>query len=227
MSLPPVESTRARLVAYWPVYGLRLESPRLTMEMLSDDDLPELIEATLAGIHDPERMPFAFPWTDAPPDALVPNTLRHYWESRSRFRPEAWSIPFGVRHDGLLCGIQEIEATKFALLRTVSTGSWLGRAFQGRGFGTEMRASVLQFAFDHLAATRAESAAFTDNPTSLNVSAKLGYQPDGSAPMERRPGEVAVNQRLVVTPETFRRPDWSVRVSGLHACGALLGLPTQ
>ena len=39
---------------------------------------------------------------------------------------------------------------RFAVHRTVDTGSWLGQAFQGRGFGKEMRAAVLGFAFDGL-----------------------------------------------------------------------------
>jgi RimJ/RimL family protein N-acetyltransferase len=195
--------------------------------MLSDDDFPDLLAATLAGIHDPARMPFAFPWTDAAPETQVLDSVRHYWGERGAFRPESWSIPFGVRRDGEFIGIQEMSASKFALLRTVHTGSWLGLEFQGQGYGTEMRAAVLQLAFDHLGATRAESAAFVDNPMSLRVSDKLGYRPDGTQCQERRPGEVAINQRLLVTPETFRRPDWSVTVSGLEACRTMLGLPTE
>ena len=220
-------STRSRLTRYWPVYGLRLETPRLSLEMLADDDFPDLLETTLAGIHDPERMPFAFPWTDGTPQTQVGDSLRHYWTSRGGFRPEAWSIPFAVRRGGEFVGIQELSASAFALLRTVHTGSWLGLAFQGHGFGTEMRAAVLVFAFEHLGATRAESGAFVDNPSSLNVSAKLGYQPDGTERRERRPGEVALNQRLLVTPETLRRPDWSLRVTGLDACRELLGLTSD
>jgi RimJ/RimL family protein N-acetyltransferase len=169
-------------------------------------------------------MPFAFPWTDAPAEEVVANSLRHYWQSRSQFSPDAWSIPFAVRSQGIFCGIQELAATKLTLLRTVSTGSWLGLAHQGQGLGTEMRAAVLMFAFDHLGAVRAESAAFVDNPTSLNVSAKLGYQPNGTQVRERRPGEIAVNQGLVVTTETFRRPDWTLGVTGLEECRAMLGL---
>lgn len=194
------------------------------MDVLSDDDLPDLVEVTLAGIHDPDRMPFDIPWTNAPRDELVLNSLRFHWESRSRVSPESWKIPFAVRRDGTFCGIQELAAQKLALRKTVSTGSWLGLAFQGQGIGTEMRAAVLQLAFDHLGATRAESGAFTDNPRSLGVSRALGYVPNGDEIKERRPGEVATTQRLVVTPETFVRPDWTVGVTGLEACRSLLGL---
>jgi len=59
----------------------------------------------------------------------------------------------------------------------VSTGSWLGMRHQGKGFGTEMRAAILMLAFDHLGAKTARSSAFTDNPRSLAVSRRLGYEP--------------------------------------------------
>lgn len=58
---------------------------------------------------------------------------------------------------------------------TVSTGSWLGLTHQRHGYGTEMRAAVLSFAFEHLGATTATSRVHQDNPASAGVSAKLGY----------------------------------------------------
>lgn len=221
---PTASRGRSRLAVHWPVYQLRLTTPRLTLQVLSDDDLPDMIEAILAGVHDPGRMPFGVPWTSAPQDELVLNSLRHHWESRSQVGPESWKLPFAVRRDGTFCGIQELVAKKLSLRKTVSTGSWLGLALHRQGIGTEMRAAVLQFAFDHLGATRAESGAFTDNPPSLGVSRALGYVPNGVEIKERRPGEVAASQRLVVTPETFARPDWTVQVTGLDACRSLLGL---
>ncbi len=60
-----------------------------------------------------------------------------------------------------------------------ATGSWLGRRYQGRGIGTQMRAAVLHLAFGGLGAQQAVSAAFEDNPASLRVSRKLGCRDDG------------------------------------------------
>ena len=105
----------------------------------------------------------------------------------------------------------------------MATGSWLGAAHQGDGIGTEMREAVLQFAFDHLKADRADSGAFLDNPRSLRVSEKLGYRPDGTAVLQRRPGERAVEQRLTLDPSQFVRSDWAVQVRGLPACRAFFG----
>jgi RimJ/RimL family protein N-acetyltransferase len=212
------------LAEYWPVFGLRLATPRVTLTPMRDDDLVETLDLILAGIHDPGRMPFSMPWTDAPRDELIANTLRHYWTSRGASTPARWSVPFVVRLRGELVGMQNIVSTDFAVTKTVMTGSWIGAAHQGMGIGAEMRSAVIQFAFDHLRAVRADSGAFTDNPASLRVSEKLGYLPDGTEVRQRRPGERAVEQRLTLTPREFRRPGWDVQVTGLAACRSYFGL---
>lgn len=56
------------LVDAWPLFRLTLWTPRLELRVVRDDDLPGLVEATLAGTHDAGRMPFAEPSTDRPVD---------------------------------------------------------------------------------------------------------------------------------------------------------------
>ncbi len=217
-------TSRDALTRHWPIFGLRLASPRLILRPVCDDDLAELVDLVLTGIHDPAMMPFLMPWTDAPRDELIENTLRFFWRTRASSAPNNWSVPFAVRARGAMLGIQELSGENFAVTRTVDTGSWLGRAHQGQGFGTEMRCAVVDFAFDHLKATRAESAAFVDNPTSNTVSRKLGYVPNGDRVVRRRPGEAALDQHLLLTPATFNRPSWAVQVAGLDACRGSFGV---
>jgi RimJ/RimL family protein N-acetyltransferase len=217
-------TSRDALTRLWPLFALRLATPRLIMRPVCDDDLAELVDLAVVGIHDPAAMPFLMPWTDAPRAEMIENTLRHHWRSRAASVPEDWSVHFAVRSRGALIGTQEIAGNQFAITRTVATGSWLGRVYQGQGYGTEMRCAVVDFAFDHLRATRATSSAFVDNPASLAVSRKVGYLPDGTVVVQRRPGEAAVDQRLLVTPETFCKPAWSVQVAGLDGCRGAFGL---
>ncbi|WP_447005130.1 GNAT family N-acetyltransferase [Saccharothrix isguenensis] len=198
----------------WPFRHLVLRTPRLELRPDDDEGLAELVDVSLDGVHPPDRMPFAVAWTDAPRDRLGTNTLQHYWGVRASLSPERWELNFLVRLDGRVVGTQGLGGEHFAIRREVTSGSWLGLRHQGRGIGTEMRAAVLMFAFDHLGAVSARSSAFDDNLASHAVSRKLGYRPDGTVTQVRR-GEPAAETRLLLTPGTFARPDWVLEVSGI------------
>ena len=212
------------LVDIWPLFGLRLITPRLELRVVRDDDLPGLVDAALAGIHDPTRMPFAAPWTDAPPDELRRNFVQYQWAQRASFRTDRWSVIFTVLRDGRPIGVQDMRATDFATRRTIESGSWLTRAEQGHGLGIEMRAALLSFAFDHLGAEVAESGAMTWNAASLGVSRRLGYRENGLARVVGRPGVVGEELRVRLARDEFIRPDWTLLVDGAEpACAQLLG----
>lgn len=198
----------------WPPQGLRITEGDLVLTTVGDDDLPGLVDLALSGIHDAEEMPFNRPWTDEDPAQLAANLVRHYSRLRAEVTPESFCLRFAVRLSGELVGMQGFDAQDFAVTRTGETGSWLGRRFQGQGVGTRMRRAVCAFAFDGLGAEEVTSSAFLDNPASLAVSARVGYRPDGLQRLRRRPGELAVRQRLVLTPETFIRGE-PVMVTGL------------
>jgi RimJ/RimL family protein N-acetyltransferase len=207
----------------WPLRHLVLRTPRLELRPDDDPGLLELAEEARCGVHPPETMPFAVPWTDAEPDERARAVLQHHWGERAALGPRRWNVHFLVRLDGRVIGVQDVEATAFAVTREVDTGSWIGLRHQGRGIGTEMRAAVLTWAFDHLGATRARSAAFVDNAASRRVSEKLGYRPDGSFTQARR-GTRAEKTRFLLERDTFRRPGWTLRVEGVEACLPALGV---
>lgn len=201
----------------WPLFGLRICSPRLELRLVRDEDLPGVIDAALAGIHDPAVMPFSVPWTDAPREVLIRETAKHQWRSRTSVEPDNWTLNFVVRHDGVPIGIQDVTSRYFSVTKSVSTGSWLSRSYQGRGLGKEMRAAVLLFAFDHLGAEVAESDAAVWNQASLGVSRSLGYQNSGIKRVVARPGELTEQQGVRLAREDFIRPAWDVHVEGLDA----------
>jgi RimJ/RimL family protein N-acetyltransferase len=206
----------------WPLRHLALRTPRLTLRPDDDEGLYALAAVAVRGIHPPEQMPFAHPWTDQASGDLVRGVLQYNWARRAELSPSAWKINFLVRHGGVVIGVQELSGQDFAVTRQVSTGSWLGMEHQGRGLGTEMRAAVLLLAFDHLGATTARSAAWSDNPASLRLSEKLGYRPDGTATFARR-GAAATEIRLLLAAEQFIRPEWTLEVHGLDGCRETLG----
>lgn len=208
-----------------PPAGLRLVAGALELRGMDDDDLVELCDLALGGIHPPEQMPFYVPWTDAPREELARNTAQYHWHARAAFSVAAWELLLGVWHDGVLVGTQGLSAHRFLVTRAAETGSWLGQAHQGQGIGTAMRRAVCEFAFDHLGAVEVNSAAFLDNPASLAVSRKVGYRDNGLVRVERRQGEVAVKQSLVVTPATFVRGDVELIADGVIAFRSAIGLP--
>jgi|SRR6478736_3127806 len=208
----------------WPLFALRLETPRLMLRPIRDEDLPGLAAAALRGVHAPERMPFGVPWTDWEPERLTRSMAQFHWSLRANATTENWGVSFTVVHDGIPVGIQEMHARNFAGRRTIDTASWLTSERQGLGLGKEMRAALLLFGFDHLGALWAESSAASWNEASLGVSQSLGYERNGLTRSEPRPGEPVDEIRVRVSAEQFRRPEWALAVTGAErACEQLLG----
>ena len=207
----------------WPLFGLVLRSARLELRPPADDDLVALLDVARAGVHDPATMPFAVAWTDLRGDAFDQGFLQFWWRTRASWTVDAWSLPFAVLREGQPIGVQELRATNLRADRTVDTGSWLGIRSQGLGFGTEMRAAVLAFAFDHLGATTARSAALEGSEASRRVSMKLGYRPDGFGEVAPR-GIPVREERFVLDRSDLDRESWPLAVDGFDTCRAMFGL---
>ncbi|HYO44599.1 MAG TPA: GNAT family N-acetyltransferase [Candidatus Limnocylindrales bacterium] len=206
----------------WPLFDLRIRTPRLELRLPTDDDLIALARVARAGVHDRPTTPFLVPWDELPSPAFERQFLVHWWRTRGEWAPDAWTLGLAVVVDGEPVGIQDLTARDFGRRRTVITGSWLGLTHQGRGYGTEMRAAVLWLAFEELGALVAESGYIDGNGASASVSAKLGYVANGERLVV--PKGAPVTERLVrATPRTWRRDLVPVVVEGLEACRGLFG----
>jgi RimJ/RimL family protein N-acetyltransferase len=164
---------------YWPLFDLEVRTPRVTLRPITDEVAVELAALAARGIHDPGFMPFAMPWTRSESPQLERGALQFYWRCRAEMTPASWSIHFAVVVDGTIVGTSAIMATDFARLRQFETGSWLGREFQGRGFGTEMRVATLTLGFVGFGAELALTGAWHDNGPSLGITRRLGYREQG------------------------------------------------
>lgn len=207
----------------FPPFGLVLRTPRVELRLIRDSELPQLIEAVRSGIHEPGKSPFSVAWSEAPDHELPANTAQFHWGARSRFTPENWDLAFGIWHDGELIGSQSLMAKEFAAFRVVSSGSWMRKSSQGQGLGKEMRAAILLYAFDHLGAEVAESAAAVWNERSLGVSRALGYRDNGLHRESSAQGPAEI-QQLRLDAADFRRPDWELEVEGHDAFARFIGL---
>jgi RimJ/RimL family protein N-acetyltransferase len=209
---------RDRLAAASPLFGLTLRTERLVLRLPTDSELLDLMDLAMAGIHPPDEMPFGVAWSVMPSPAFERSYLAYHWDNRASWTPESWELGLGVSLDGRLIGMQGMHARAFAATRTVNTGSWLGRDFQGQGYGKEMRAAVLALAFDGLGALAAETEAFLDNHGSAGVSRALGYRENGLGSLSPQ-GVPRPTQRFRMTDEDWRsQPRPSTVIEGLAAC---------
>ncbi|UNS97640.1 GNAT family N-acetyltransferase [Streptomyces tubbatahanensis] len=209
----------------WPLYGLRLTTPRLELRLPDVHTLTAMAELAAGKVHDESEMPFSVPWTAASPEGRRRGCFQHVLGTLADWREDAWTLSTAVVHDGTVIGRCDLSADAFAVVREARTGSWLGMAHQGQGFGTEMRAALLYLAFAGLGAHSATSAAMADNARSRRVSEKLGYRPDGLTV------EAVQGRRRPLHRFRLDRADWDkhrtvpVEMTGLDAASlALFGL---
>ena len=207
----------------WPLFDLRLRTPRLELRLPTDDDLIALAGVGREGVVDEGRTVFMVPWHELPSPAFERQFLLHCWSVRGNWSPAAWNLGFAVVANGQPIGLQDLMARNFGITRVVSTASWLGRGYHGHGYGTEMRAAVLALAFDGLGARIAESGYFDGNDASARVSEKLGYVANGDETYAVS-GKPIVEHKVRVTPETWRRDLIPVTIEGLEPSLELFGV---
>lgn len=113
---------------HWPLYGLRLRTPRLELRLPDLELLDDLASVAADGVHAPDEMPFTIPWTDAPPEERGRATFRHVLSTVADWSVQDWALGLAVLHEGRVVGRQDLTARDFAVTGQVSTGSWLGLA---------------------------------------------------------------------------------------------------
>ena len=208
----------------WPLFGLRVVTPRLELRYVDDELAHQLAELAIGGIHPPDEMPFNIPWSRQAPEVMRVEYPRHVWGKRAAFAADDWTLTMAVLVDGEVAGCQDAFAKDFAVTKQFETGSWLGLAHQGKGIGTEMRAAILHLGFAGLGADRAVTGAWEDNPSSQAVTHKLGYGDDGWS------FKVREGSRARLLRFAMRREEWAPRrrddiaIEGLAPCLPLLGL---
>ncbi|MFI7360793.1 GNAT family N-acetyltransferase [Streptomyces sp. NPDC050149] len=207
----------------WPLYGLRIRTPRLELRLPTLELLDELASVAADGVHAPGAMPFTVPWTDCPPAERGRAVFQHVLGTVANWSDSDWALSLAVVHEGRVVGRQDLMARDFAVTGEVTTGSWLGLAHQGRGIGTEMRAAVLHLAFAGLEAATAVSDAMTDNPRSLGVSRRLGYLPDGLKVAALREERVTLQRLRLERARWEEHRAVEVTVEGLDGCREMFG----
>lgn len=209
----------------WPLFDLRIRTPRLELRLPTDDDLVAQMEIVDSGIHNRDMLPFNIDWVGRSSPERERGYIQHHWGARASWTPEAWNLMLSVFVDGQVIGSQTVFAEDFPRLGAVTTGSWLGRRYQRKGYGLEMRAAVLELAFVGLGAVEARSTARDTNAASLGVSRRLGYEPNG---VIRRvmSDQIALQHQLLLTRDRWQanRPAIDISIEGLESSLDLFGV---
>jgi RimJ/RimL family protein N-acetyltransferase len=212
------------LTDVWPLFGLTITTARLELRVPRDEEIAELACLAGRGVHKAAERPFLTPWTEGEPRDRELSVLQGHWGCLSSWDSKEWTLGLGVFYGGTPLGRVTLRARDFAVVREVTTSSWLGVEHHGKGYGTEARAGLLTLAFDHLDAEHAVTEVFQDNHASQGVSRKLGYVPDGIS-RDARGDEALVSDRLRLTRHAWSqlqdRP--SAEVKGLDACREMFG----
>ena len=216
--------TRAMTNDHWPLFDLEVHTPRLTLRYLDDSLAAQLLEVAGRGVHDPAVMPFSVPWTDLPSPQMEQEAMRFYARTRAEVRPAQWNLQFAVVVGGTVVGTSDVMASDFPTLRQFTTGSWLGREFQGQGLGKEMRTAALTLGFDGFGAEFALTGMWHDNAASKGVTESLGYEFEGRRRALRRdaPDELLGYRMSRSHWDTIRRDD--ISLIGVDGARTFLGL---
>jgi RimJ/RimL family protein N-acetyltransferase len=213
------------LAGLWPLFSLLIETPRLRLRLPREDELPALARAArdIAGPGEPQLQ---MPWMYGDSPDMERRLLQRHWRALAHWKPASWHLPLAVFAAAEPIGIQDLWAEEFALRRSVGTGSWVTRTRQGRGYGTEARAAVLDLAFSYLGAIEALSEYTEGNGASERVSRKLGYVPNGQRAAHRDDAGRVTEYQLRLDRPVWESHAWRDRitVTGLGPCLPMLGL---
>lgn len=149
--------------------SLQLRSPRRS-DLIA---LHEAIQETL-----PELVRF-LPW--ARPNHSRSDTRLYLRGARlARVNRRAFEFLVEEQSSGALLGITSLHRIDWAR-RCAGLGYWIRRCAWGKGAATEAAEAVIEHAFCDLTLNRLELHVAPDNPASLRVVEKLGFQREGLA----------------------------------------------
>lgn len=183
---------------------LRLRTPRLELRLGSERELRELGELFRDGTYpdEMESVTNAVFFDGVKQPDWVENFVAHHNSWLDQSSPAAWRFNFLVFVDGNVIASQGLQSRSAGC---IFTNSLMGRRYQGRGYGTEMRAGVLSLAFEVLGARCAISDAWVGNAPSLAISWKLGYLRVGTEIHHPR-GDPVEHEVMRLEASRFRPP---------------------
>jgi len=153
---------------------MKLETKRLVLRPIRKSDWKDLIEGVkemdIAGMV--ESIPH--PYTKK--DALwwINETSKH-WRKKKK---EKYCFSIELKSEKKIIGALDLFRVKL-FNGTATTGSWINKKYWRKGYITEAKIAVNDFAFNKLKLRKLNSEVYKDNKASNAAQKKIGYKLEG------------------------------------------------
>lgn len=207
-----------------PLTKVKVETERLILRQVRTvQDAVEAADLASQGIYE-GTCPFRVDWASASPLVVAQRVFRQQLKNMAADHADP-SISLTVYLKSLLLpviGKANIECIDVDS-SSAETGSWLGREFQGRGYGTEARNAVLSLVFA-LGLDRSNTFVYQSNAASQRVTEKVGgYVLEDIDHSNGRENDPTLRYTMTRRAwEAVPRPE--VVISGMQDARAVLGL---
>ncbi|MBS3171983.1 GNAT family N-acetyltransferase [Candidatus Woesearchaeota archaeon] len=98
------------------------------------------------------------------------------WRKKQR---EGYTFVIELKSEKKVIGATSVENINYQN-KTAITGSWINKKYWKKGYITEAKVPILDFAFDKLKLRRLESQVFTNNKASNSMAIKFGFKREGT-----------------------------------------------
>ena len=157
------------LVYWWP---MELETKRLILRKPKKGDWKDLVEGVAE--FDVAKMTKAIPHPYHEEDAksFIKILIKRWLSGKD------YTFLLELKSEKKVIGAMAISNIN-QLNGTASTGSWINKKYWKKGYITEAKIAVNDFAFSQLGLRRLDSTVFTDNKASNATQQKIGYKFEG------------------------------------------------
>jgi len=153
---------------------MKLETKRLILRKPKLSDVDDLVEG-INNINISKWMvPVPFPYTKKDGKWYINECLKA-WNKKIQIK-----YPFAIelKSEKKVIGGLEVSKINFDA-RTGETGSWISEKYWRKGFITEAKIALNEFAFNNLKLNKLKSPVFVDNKASNSTQLKVGYVLEG------------------------------------------------
>jgi len=152
------------------VWEMKLETERLILRKPKKSDWRAIYENVDLNVIKNFTMPY--PYKQEHAKYLINDSLKEFGKKSYNFIIE-------LKKEKVIIGMAGIKEIK-DINKNTETSLWLGKKYQNRGYGTEAKIAINDFAFNKLNLRKLKSEVIKTNKISNLIQKKLGYALEGT-----------------------------------------------